>query len=150
MTVKSSIPLTHEQAAFARALVAEGRNVSVSAVVRLGLDLLRSRTEGQMVEREALRQLLAERRQGTLVAFDAIDRAERRAMSMRGDIDALTERPCRGTRHDDLMRGLRHVAMGRAVVRFEIVEADAVVRVLAVFVGGQDRTRVMLARLPER
>lgn len=75
MTVKSSISLTDEQAAFARALVAEGRYASVSAVVQQGLDMLKARTEDEALERDALHQLLSERRNGQFVSGEAMNDA---------------------------------------------------------------------------
>ena len=68
MTVKSSISLTDEQDAFARALVAKGRFSSVSAALQQGLELLRQRIENEEMEREALRALLESRRQGDFVS----------------------------------------------------------------------------------
>ena len=50
MTVKSSISLTDEQHAFARALVDAGRYSSVSAVLQQGVDLLRQRMDAEEVE----------------------------------------------------------------------------------------------------
>jgi antitoxin ParD1/3/4 len=67
MTVKSSISLTDEQAAFARRLVDEGQFPSVSAALQRGLDLLRLRLEHDALELEALRTLLRERRAGAFV-----------------------------------------------------------------------------------
>ena len=61
--------------------------------------------------------------------------------------EGLAAAPHRGTLHDDLLPGLRHVTLGRAVVWFDIVEETREVRVLAVFFGGQDHQRRMLARL---
>lgn len=81
---------------------------------------------------------------------NAIDQAEQRVMSIRADIDALAVNPHRGTRHDDMLPGLRHVTLGRAIIWFDIVDAEDQVRVLAVFFGGQDHRRRMLIRLLER
>ncbi|MFD2204947.1 ribbon-helix-helix domain-containing protein [Kiloniella antarctica] len=55
MTVKSSISLTDQQAAFARSLVEKGRHSSLSAVVQQGLDLLQQKTEAEETDLEALR-----------------------------------------------------------------------------------------------
>lgn len=77
----------------------------------------------------------------------AIDRAEERVQAVRADIEALAEAPHRGTMHDDILPGLRHLTLGRAVVRFDVVEDKSNVRILAVFFGGQDHFRHMLARL---
>lgn len=80
-------------------------------------------------------------------AGPAIDRAEERIQSIRADIEALAKVPHRGTVHDDILPGLRHVTLGRAVVWFDIVEDQRNVRILAVFFGAQDHVRRMLARL---
>lgn len=67
MSVKASVSLTESQDAFARALVAEGRFASLSAVLQQGLEMLRERTLAETAEREALRALLAERLGGPFV-----------------------------------------------------------------------------------
>lgn len=83
------------------------------------------------------------------VATRAIDRAGERIESIRSDIEALATAPHRGTMHNDILPGLRHVTLGRAIVWFDIVEEKEVVRILAIFFGGQDHIRHMLARLLE-
>ena len=77
----------------------------------------------------------------------AIKQAERRVQSIREEIEGLAAAPHRGTLHDDLLPGLRHVTLGRAVIWFDIVEESQELRILAVFFGGQDHQRRMLARL---
>lgn len=67
MSVKTSISLTEQQDAFARALVTDGRFSSVSAVLQHGLDLLRRETELHDAEVAAMRDLLGERRAGRFV-----------------------------------------------------------------------------------
>ena len=74
MTIKSSVSLTDEQHAFARTLVEAGRYASVSAVLQQGLDLLRRRLEDEELERIALREVLARRRQGEFVTAERMDR----------------------------------------------------------------------------
>lgn len=64
MTVKSSISLTDQQAAFARRLVAEGRFSSLSAVIQHGLELVQRESEGT----DALRALLDQRRLGPFIS----------------------------------------------------------------------------------
>ena len=54
LTVKSSISLTDEQHAFAKALVDTGRYSSVSAVIQQGIHLLRRRLDVEDLERRAL------------------------------------------------------------------------------------------------
>ena len=68
MSVKSSISLTDQQAAFARQLVERGRYSSLSAVMQHGLDLLRQQTERQDAETEALRLLIEQRWGGEFIA----------------------------------------------------------------------------------
>ena len=74
MTVKSSVSLTDEQHAFAKALVKAGRYASVSAVLQQGVDLLRRRLEDDELERMALREVLARRREGGFVDAKRMDR----------------------------------------------------------------------------
>ena len=73
MTVKSSISLSDEQHAFARALVEVGRYSSVSAVLQQGVDLLRQRMEAEEAETVALRALLSRRREGAFVDAEGMD-----------------------------------------------------------------------------
>ncbi|WP_425050733.1 type II toxin-antitoxin system ParD family antitoxin [Psychromarinibacter sp. S121] len=75
MSVKASISLTEAQDAYARELVAQGRFSSLSAVVQQGLELLRDQSQTT----DALRELLAERRQG---AFTSAPEAETRTAEM--------------------------------------------------------------------
>lgn len=77
----------------------------------------------------------------------AIDRAEERVQAIRAEIEALANAPYRGSLHEDILPGLRHVTLGRAVIWFDVVEDENNVRILAVFFGGQDHFRRMLARL---
>ncbi len=70
MTVKSSVSLTDEQAAFAREMVDAGRYASVSAVIQQGLELLRSKTEDEELDRAALRKLLSRRRKGPFISSE--------------------------------------------------------------------------------
>ena len=73
MTVKSSISLTDEQHAFARALVEAGRYASLSAVLQQGVDLLRQRMDAEELETAALRELLSRRRKGGFVSAERMD-----------------------------------------------------------------------------
>jgi len=77
----------------------------------------------------------------------AITRAEARVQSIREDITYLGQSPYRGTLHDEILPGLRHLTVGRAIAWFDVAEDLKLVRVLAIFFGGQDHTRKMLTRL---
>ena len=73
VTVKSSISLTDEQHAFARALVKAGRYPSLSAVLQQGVDLLRQEVDAEERETATLRELLSRRRKGAFVNAGAMD-----------------------------------------------------------------------------
>jgi len=77
----------------------------------------------------------------------AFDHAEARTAEVRGTAERILTAPHCGARHDDILPGLRHLAIGRAIYWFDVDESREVVRVLAVFFGGQDHVRHMLARL---
>ena len=70
MTVKSSISLSDEQDAFARRLVRQGKYSSVSAVLQQALEILKTRTEDEELERDALRVLLKKRAEGPFISMD--------------------------------------------------------------------------------
>jgi plasmid stabilization system protein ParE len=72
--------------------------------------------------------------------------AERVAAIVRAGI-ALGAAPHQGTLRAELQTGLRSVTKGRAIFYFEVSDEKKLVRVLAVFFGGQDHQRAMLKRL---
>ena len=77
----------------------------------------------------------------------ALDWAEARIREIRTAAERIVTAPHRGERHDDLLPGLRHLAIGRAIYWFDVDDERETVRVLAVFFGGQDHVRHMLVRL---
>ncbi len=79
----------------------------------------------------------------------ALDLAEARTREIRASADRILTAPHRGERHDDLLPGLRHLAIRRAIYWFDVDDGQEMVRVLAVFFGGQDHVRHMLVRLLE-
>lgn len=82
MTVKTSISLTDDQEAYARALVEAGHYPSLSAVLQRGLELLRRNNEMHDAELAAMRTLIDRRSAGTFVDLDRGE-AETRAMLAR-------------------------------------------------------------------
>ena len=80
---------------------------------------------------------------------NALDRAEERVFEIRATAGRILTAPQRGERHDDILPGLRHLTIGRAIYWFDVDAPHETVRVLAVFFGGQDHIRHMLARLLE-
>lgn len=85
MTVKSSISLSDEHHAFARAQVQDGRFASVSAVVQHGLDLLRQRAEDEGLERAALKALLQDRQAGPFLEGQEMRNRLRARLGGQGD-----------------------------------------------------------------
>lgn len=77
----------------------------------------------------------------------ALDHAERRVRAIRESADQLSTFPIRGTARDDVLPGVRYMAVDRAIYWFDVDESSRRVRILAVFLGGQDHTRRMLLRL---
>jgi antitoxin ParD1/3/4 len=70
MTIKTSISLTDDQNAYARALVARGRYASVSAVLQHGLEVLRRDDETHRVQIQALQALIDQRRSEPFVPLE--------------------------------------------------------------------------------
>ncbi|BDW87143.1 type II toxin-antitoxin system ParD family antitoxin [Roseicyclus marinus] len=80
MTVKTSVSLSDQQAAFARQLVEEGRYASISAVIQHGLDRLQMEREAEMADVAALRAVLQERAKGPFVAMETPGELTRKVM----------------------------------------------------------------------
>ena len=74
MTVKTSISLTDQQAAFARKLVEEGRYASLSAVLQQGLERMRAEEEARAEEQEVLRAFLENRRTSPTISAEEFER----------------------------------------------------------------------------
>ena len=77
----------------------------------------------------------------------ALNHAEARILEIRAAANRILAAPHRGQRHDDLLPGLRHLAIGRAIYWFDVENEMQAVRVMAVFFGGQDHVRHMTTRL---
>lgn len=79
--------------------------------------------------------------------MEAVARAERRALAIRKAAGRLATFPIRGTAHDDVFPGIRSIAIDRATYWFKIDQENRRIVIQAVFFGGQDDVRHMLARL---
>ncbi|MEE9330459.1 MAG: type II toxin-antitoxin system RelE/ParE family toxin [Parvularculaceae bacterium] len=77
----------------------------------------------------------------------ALEQATKKTQSIRRAADKLAKHPYRGTVHDDILKGLRHITIERAIYWFDILEDERLVRILAIFYGGQDHHTKMLTRL---
>lgn len=80
-------------------------------------------------------------------AEDAIVHAAARVEAIRATATRLGIAPHRGTRHPEMMPNLRHLTIDQAIYWFLVDEDALIVRVLAIFFGGPDHVRRMLARL---
>ena len=81
----------------------------------------------------------------------AAELAGRRVRAILAAADRIAEAPHRGARHDDVMPGLRHLTLDRAIYDFvQDGEDGATVRILAIFFGGQDHQRRMRLRILRR
>ncbi|HRE45091.1 MAG TPA: type II toxin-antitoxin system RelE/ParE family toxin [Terricaulis sp.] len=77
----------------------------------------------------------------------AVERASQRVARIKADLRALGKTPHQGTLLPHLMPGLRNVTKDRAIFYFTVDDDAQLVRVLAVFFGGQEHQRAMLKRL---
>ncbi|AHD03416.1 hypothetical protein [Leisingera methylohalidivorans] len=77
----------------------------------------------------------------------AFDRASNRILAIQNAMGDLAKAPIRSTLHPELGAGLRSVTKGGALFYFDLAEDEQLLRVLAVFFGGQDQQRQMLLRL---
>jgi len=80
-------------------------------------------------------------------AQSAFDRAEQRIAEIERVMHDLGRAPHQGTLRPDLGDGIRSVTKGRAVFYFDLDDGANVLRILAVFFGGQDHDAHMLLRL---
>lgn len=82
---------------------------------------------------------------------ETFDRAAARVLQVEAAMERLAAAPHQGTLRPDLGPGIRSVTKGRAVLYFDLDEERQVLRLLAVFFGGQDhRRRMLLRRLAEK
>lgn len=81
---------------------------------------------------------------------ESLRHAETRIEGIIATAERLTTAPFRGEPHDNLLPGLRHLAIGSAVYWFVADDGARQIRVLAVFFGAQNHQRHMLVRLLEK
>lgn len=77
----------------------------------------------------------------------AFERAMARALRIKEELRQLGKIPHQGTLHPQLLHDLRSVTKDRAIFYFTVDDEARIVRVLAVFFGGQDHRLAMLRRL---
>lgn len=81
---------------------------------------------------------------------DAAQRAAARLEQILDEAERIATAPHRGSRHDDLLPGLRLLTLARASYWFTLDEPSARIRILALFFGPLDQHRRMLIRMLER
>lgn len=77
----------------------------------------------------------------------ALIRASSRIAAIQDAMGGLARAPFQGSLRPELQPGLRVVTKNRAIFYFDLLEDQQLLRVLAVFFGGQDHQRHMLLRL---
>lgn len=77
----------------------------------------------------------------------AFEQASSRVLEIERSLDRIGEAPFQGTLRPELGDGIRSVTKRRAIIYFDVVEAQSLVRILAIFFGGQDHQHQMLVRL---
>lgn len=80
----------------------------------------------------------------------AFQLAERRITEIEANMEDLGRAPHQGTLRPVLGDGVRNVTKGRAIFYFEVDDARKILRVLALFHGGQDHDALFLLRLLTR
>lgn len=78
---------------------------------------------------------------------EALHHAERRLLAIVQDAERIGTAPQRGSRHDDLLPGLRCLTLGKVSFWFTADAGAGEVHILALLWGGQDQQRRMLIRL---
>lgn len=78
---------------------------------------------------------------------EALERAAARIEGIEAEMLALGDVPHQGTLRPDLLSGLRSITKQRVIFYFDVDDDLRLVRVLAIFFGGQDHQRAMLQRL---
>ena len=77
----------------------------------------------------------------------AVTHATRRTEEVLAAMTRIAMAPHRGESHEDLLPGLRHLTLQRAIYWYQIDDDHQIIRILAIFHGGQDHIRHMLLRL---
>ncbi len=77
----------------------------------------------------------------------AFERASTRILEIEDAMSTLGDVPHQGTLHPEFSDGLRNVTKGRTIFYFDVDDSMQLVRILAIFFGGQDHQRRMLLRL---
>ncbi|MBP6012919.1 MAG: type II toxin-antitoxin system RelE/ParE family toxin [Alphaproteobacteria bacterium] len=77
----------------------------------------------------------------------ALEAAAARVREIETAMLSLGKAPHQGTLRPELLPGLRSVTKERAIFYFDVDDDRKLVRVLAIFFGGQDHQRLMLRRL---
>ena len=83
-------------------------------------------------------------------AEEALERGANRIRELRLEIDRLVETPYIGTLRPDIYPGIRFLRRDKAAVWFLPIEERKAIIVAAIFFGGQDHIRRMLARMLQR
>lgn len=77
----------------------------------------------------------------------AFAHASSRIIEIERALERIADAPFQGTLRSDLGDGIRNVTKHRAIFYFDVLEEQQLIRILAMFFGGQDHQRRMLIRM---
>ncbi|WP_146119498.1 type II toxin-antitoxin system RelE/ParE family toxin [Phyllobacterium phragmitis] len=77
----------------------------------------------------------------------AFAHASSRIAEIERTLERIADAPFQGTLRPELGDGIRNVTKHRAIFYFDVLEEQQLVRILAIFFGGQDHQRRMLIRM---
>lgn len=81
---------------------------------------------------------------------EAFDHAVERITGIRDSALGLGKNPYCGTLREEFGTSVRNITINKAIIWFQLDEAQETVQILAFFFGGQDHMRQMLRRLLEK
>lgn len=111
-----------------------------------GFEVVRSRASDR--DLEVILDHLIETYQALGDPFpEALERAAARIRAIEGDMERLSHAPFQGTLREDILPGLRQVTKNRAIFYFLTDDPAGLIRILAIFFGGQDHLAHMLRRI---
>lgn len=80
---------------------------------------------------------------------EAFDHAAERVSGIQESAIRLSANPYRGTKREAIGPDIRNITINKAIIWFQLDEANETIRVLAFFFGAQDHVRHMLRRMLE-
>lgn len=77
----------------------------------------------------------------------AVGHASKRVDEILTTMERIATAPYRGQAQEEMLPGLQHLTLNRAIYWYQVEVEHQKIRILAIFYGGQDHIRRMLLRL---